>query len=136
MRASRWHLFVIGVFIGLSIGATSLGAAHLSPRAVNHPHFSASTEDAKRLARMTHRFWPNNDHAHDAQVVSSCENGMERIERADEYYDSFQVSAGLRRAFGWGRSYRAQAEATHRIYAASRREYGDGWRHWRGGVCA
>jgi hypothetical protein len=124
------------IAVGMVLVSWSVSHAHLSPRATNHPHFSASIEDAWDLARMTHRFWPNDDHAHDAQVVSSCENGMERIERADEYYDSFQVSSGLRRAFGWGRSYRAQAESTHRIYAASRREYGDGWHHWRGGVCA
>lgn len=124
------------IALGMVLTSWSVSHAHLSKSAVDHDHFSASIEDARKLARMTHRFWTNDDNAHDAQVVASCENGMERIERADQYYDSFQVSAGLRRAFGWGRSYRAQAEATHRIYAASRREYGYGWWHWRGGVCA
>lgn len=130
----RFLPFVVAVVMVFT--SWSVGHAHLSKRATSHPHFSAPIEDARKLARMTHRFWTNDDNAHEAQVKSSCESGMERIERADQYWDSFQVSAGLRSAFGWGRTYRKQARATHNIYAASRDEYGDGWRHWRMGVCA
>ena len=120
----------------VSLYATRDASGHLVRSVRDNRWYTVSLADARHFARMTHRFWTNKDRAHDAQEVADCESQLRRIERADQYWDTWQVSSGLRAGFGWGRTYRKQARATHAIYAASRREYGYGWWHWRLGRCA
>lgn len=103
---------------------TAPASAHLSSRAQNHPHFSASLQDARHLAKITHNQFGNPDNAHDAQFVAACENGMERIGYNGQYRHSFMMGYTERQTYGYGRTYAKQVRGARAYWLASGRSWG------------
>jgi hypothetical protein len=61
-----------------------------------------------------------------ALAVARCESHLERTARNGQYLGLFQMGSYERRLFGHGRSVRQQAEAAHRYFVRSGRD----WSPW------
>ena len=64
------------------------------------------------------------DHCREALAVSRCESGLRTDAQNGQYLGLFQMGSSERRLFGHGASAVEQAQAAHRYFVASGRDWG------------
>lgn len=127
MIPQRMALGVIVLFTAM----TSWWTTHAHAVHWVHDKCLDTEKKCRHVAQVIHRVWRNDDQAHTAQRVFSCESGLYKWSRHGDSSTQYKGIASLgrseRHTYGFGWRVLIQMRAAHRLFVAR------GWAPWGAG---